>query len=101
MTSVRDLWGIEALTVCTRRLLLNPSVELLPVTALPAVLRGRLPGLPSDVVVSQRGARTPAVKVSSDTAELLKQFRKPRSLISGIGRFSRARRSDPLEIWAD
>lgn len=79
----------------TDPLILPPDVLLVPVMDLPADVRARLDYDEGDFAVTRPRARTPSRIVDAGAAELLAEFRSPRTIVDAVIRFSRARSLDP------
>jgi serine/threonine-protein kinase len=79
----------------TDPLLLSPDVLLLPVAELSAEVRSRFSHEEGDVAITHPRARTPSRVLDARSAELLAEFKEPRTIIEAILRFSRAHEVDP------
>jgi hypothetical protein len=81
----------------TDPLLLPPDVLLVPVAELPAELRGQLRCEEGDYAVTRPRSRTPSRVVDAQAAELLAEFKSPRTIVEAVLRYSLARAVDPEE----
>jgi serine/threonine-protein kinase len=79
----------------TDALLLSPDVILVPVSELPEEVRRRLPADGGDWAITHPRARTPSRLLDAHSAELLEEFRSPRTIVDAVIRFSQARNLDP------
>lgn len=79
----------------TDPLLLSPDLILVPVAELPEEVRGRFEHEEGDVAVTHPRSRTPSRILDARSAELLEEFRTPRTIVEAVIRFSRAREADP------
>jgi hypothetical protein len=79
----------------TDAILLSPDVILVPVAELPEEVRRRLPADGGDWAITHPRARTPSRLLDARSAELLEEFRSPRTIVDAVIRFSQARDLDP------
>lgn len=79
----------------TDPLILSPDVLLLPVADLEEDVRGRFAHEDGDVAITHPRARTPSRVLDARSAELLAEFRAPRTIVEAVIRFSRAHEADP------
>jgi len=76
-------------------LVLSPGAILVPVTELPEAVRGRFRHENGDYALTHPRLRAPSSILGARSAELLEQFRTPRTVVDAVVRFSRASRADP------
>ena len=81
----------------TDPLLLPKDVILVPVADLPEELRRQLDSEEGDWAITRPRSRTPSRIVDAQSAELLGEFKEPRTIIDAVIRYSRARAADPQE----
>ena len=81
----------------TDALVLPPDVLLIPVAELPDELRGQLRCDEGDYAVTRPRSRTPSRVVDAQAAELLAEFKSPRTIVEAVLRYSRSRAVDPEE----
>ncbi|HEX3553828.1 MAG TPA: lanthionine synthetase LanC family protein [Thermoanaerobaculia bacterium] len=81
----------------TDALLLPPDVLLIPVAELSDELRGQLCCATGDYAVTRPRSRTPSRVVDAQAAELLAEFKSPRTIVEAVLRYSRSREVDPRE----
>jgi serine/threonine-protein kinase len=81
----------------TDPLLLPSDVILVPVTELPEELRRQLGSEEGDWAITRPRSRTPSRLVDADSAELLREFKEPRTIVEAVIRYSRSREADPQE----
>jgi eukaryotic-like serine/threonine-protein kinase len=81
----------------TDPLVLPPDVLLLPVAELSEDVRKRFTHEEGDVAITHPRLRTPSRVLDARSAELLAEFRAPRTIVEAVIRFSRAREADPEE----
>ncbi len=79
----------------TDPLVLSPDLLLVPVVDLPEEVRARFEHDEGDVAVTHPRSRTPSRILDARSAELLEQFRTPRTIVEAVIHFSRAREADP------
>jgi eukaryotic-like serine/threonine-protein kinase len=79
----------------TDPLLLLPDAVLVPVADLPEEVRGRFEHEEGDFALTHPRLRAPSRILDAPSAELLEQFRTPRTIIEAVIRYSRAREADP------
>lgn len=79
----------------TDPLVLSPDLLLVPVADLPEDVRARFEHDEGDVAVTHPRSRTPSRILDARSAELLEEFRTPRTIVEAVIRFSRAREADP------
>jgi hypothetical protein len=79
----------------TDPVLLSPDVILVPVAELPEEVRRRLPADGGDWAITHPRARTPSRLLDLRSAELLSEFKSPRTIVDAVIRFSQARDLDP------
>jgi hypothetical protein len=79
----------------TDPILLSPDVILVPVAELPEDVRRRLDPGEGDWAITHPKARTPSKLLDSRSAELLEEFRSPRTIVDAVIRYSQARDLDP------
>ena len=80
------------------RLVLPESVTITPVMQVPADLRERFAHTPGDFCVTLPRSRTSTCVVDGQTAELLRLFRSPTSIVDAVLSFSRSTRTDPARL---
>jgi hypothetical protein len=85
----------ERLMAITDPLLLSPDVVLLPVADLEDDVRGRFAHQEGDVAITHPRARTPSRVLDARSAELLAEFRAPRTIVEAVINYSRAHEADP------
>lgn len=81
----------------TDPLVLPPDVLLLPVAELSEDVRNRFTHDEGDVAITHPRLRTPSRVLDARSAELLAEFRAPRTIVEAVIRFSRAHEADPEE----
>jgi len=81
----------------TDPLLLPPDVLLLPVAELADEVRSRFSHEEGDVAITHPRLRTPSRVLDARSAELVSEFRAPRTIVEAVIRFSRAHAADPEE----
>ncbi|MBW8877460.1 MAG: protein kinase [Acidobacteria bacterium] len=81
----------------TDALVLPADVLLIPVAELPDELRGQLHCETGDYAVTRPRSRTPSRVVDAQAAELLAEFKSPRTIVEAVLRYSLARKVDPEE----
>jgi serine/threonine protein kinase len=81
--------------VVTDLLILPGDVMLIPVEELRPDLRDRLECQESDFAISRRRARAPSLVIDHAAAQLLGEFRTPKTIIEAILSYSRAKQTDP------
>ena len=79
----------------TDPILLSPDVILVPVAELPEEVRRRLDAEEGDWALTHPRARTPSRLLGLPSAELLAEFRTPRTIVDAVIRYSQARGLDP------
>ena len=79
----------------TDPLVLSPDVLLLPVAELAAEVRNRFTYQEGDVAITHPRSRTPSRVLDARSAELLGEFRAPRTIVEAVIRWSRAHEADP------
>ena len=79
----------------TDPLVLSPDLILVPVADLPEDVRARFEHDEGDVAITHPRSRTPSRILDARSAELLEEFRTPRTIVEAVIRFSRAREADP------
>ncbi|HEY0558448.1 MAG TPA: hypothetical protein VGG20_29625, partial [Thermoanaerobaculia bacterium] len=79
----------------TDPILLSPDVILVPVSELPEEVRLRLPADGGDWAITHPRARTPSRLLDVRSAELLGEFKTPRTIVEAVIRFSQAHDLDP------
>jgi len=85
----------------TDPLVLSPDVILVPVADLPESARSRFASNEGDVAVTHPRSRIPSQILDAHAAELLEQFREPRTIVEAVIRFSRLREADPERMLED
>ncbi len=85
----------------TDPILLSPDVILVPVAELPEEVRRRLPADGGDWAITHPRARTPSRLLDVRSAELLGEFKAPRTIVDAVIRFSQARDLDPESILVE
>jgi len=79
----------------TDPLILSPDVLLLPVADLEEDVRSRFAHEAGDVAITHPRARTPSRVLDARSAELLAEFRAPRTIVEAVINYSRAHETDP------
>jgi len=79
----------------TDPILLSPDVILVPVAELPEEVRRRLDPEEGDWAITHPRARTPSRLLEARSAELLEEFKAPRTIVDAVIRYSQARDLDP------
>src|SRR5947208_8424278 len=79
----------------TDPLLLPVDIVLVPVAKLPAHIREQLECEDDDYVITRPRSRTPSRIIDLQTAELLKQFYRPKTIVQAIIDYCRAKKLDP------
>ncbi len=79
----------------TDPLLLSPGAVLVPVAELDAETRSRFEHEEGDFALTHPRLRAPSRVLDAQSAELLEQFRTPRTIAEAVIRFSQAREAEP------
>jgi serine/threonine-protein kinase len=79
----------------TDPLILSPDVLLLPVAHLAEDVRARFAHEEGDVAITHPRARTPSRVLDARSAELVAEFKAPRTIVEAVLRYSRAHAADP------
>jgi eukaryotic-like serine/threonine-protein kinase len=79
----------------TDAILLSPDVILVPVAELPEEVRRKLDPDEGDWAITHPRARTPSRLLDASSAELLGEFKTPRTIVDAVIRYSQARDLDP------
>src|SRR5947208_15043136 len=79
----------------TDPLLLPVDIVLVPVAKLPAHIREQLECEDDDYVITRPHSRTPSRIIDLQTAELLKQFYAPKTIVQAVIDYCRAKKLDP------
>ncbi len=79
----------------TDAILLSPDVILVPVAELPEEVRRKLDPEEGDWAITHPRARTPSRLLDARSAELLGEFKAPRTIVDAVIRYSQARDLDP------
>jgi eukaryotic-like serine/threonine-protein kinase len=79
----------------TDPLVLSPDVLLLPVAELSEEVRSRFAHAEGDVALTHPRARTPSRVLDAQSAELVSDFKAPRTIVDAVIRWSRAHDADP------
>ena len=79
----------------TDPLILPVDIVLVPVDDLPAHVREQLDYENGDHVITRPHSRTPSRIIDLQTAELLKQFHTPKTIVQAVIDYSRAKKLDP------
>jgi eukaryotic-like serine/threonine-protein kinase len=79
----------------TDPLVISPDVVLIPVADLPEDVQTRFTHRQGDVAITHPRSRMPSQVLDARTAELLEEFRQPRTVVEAVIRFSRPRELDP------
>ncbi len=79
----------------TGPLVLPVDIVLVPVDDLPAHIREQLEYEDDDYVITRPHSRTPSRIIDLQTAELLKQFYTPKTIVQAVINYSRAKKLDP------
>ena len=79
----------------TDPLLLSPDAVLVPVADLPEDVRSRFAHEEGDFALTHPRLRAPSRILDVRSAELLEQFRMPRTIADAVIRYSRTREADP------
>jgi eukaryotic-like serine/threonine-protein kinase len=79
----------------TDPLLLLPDAVLVPVADLPEDVRSRFAHEPGDFALTHPRLRAPSRILDAPSAELLEQFRTPRTIVEAVIRYSQDREADP------
>src|SRR5918992_1905613 len=85
----------------TDPLVLSPDVVLIAVADLPEGVRTRFTHQEGDVAVTHPRSRMPSQILDARAAELLEEFRQPRTVSEAGIRFSRSREADPESTLED
>jgi serine/threonine-protein kinase len=85
----------------TDPLVLSPDVALVPVADLPESVRARFSSNEGDVAVTHPRSRMPSQILDARAAELLAEFREPRTVVEAVLRFSRLREAEPERMLED
>src|SRR4051812_23761268 len=85
---------VGARDTVTQQLVLADDVELTSVRRFPSDIQRRLNASATDYAISRPGSRHLAKVVDAETARLLRQFRKPVSVIDAIVAVSSQRTDD-------
>ncbi|HYW44467.1 MAG TPA: lanthionine synthetase LanC family protein [Bryobacteraceae bacterium] len=76
-------------------MILPADMLLIPVKDLPESVRQQIQADEGDYALTRPQSRTPSRVVDADSAELLRQFRKPTTIVQAVIRYSRETNSDP------
>lgn len=79
----------------TDPLLLLPGAVLIPVADLPEDVRSRFENKPGDFALTHPRLRAPTRILDAPSAELLEQFRTPRTIVEAVIRYSQELEADP------
>src|SRR5450755_1359454 len=82
-------------------LVLPGDVVLMPVEELPVFLREQITYEEGDYVITRPRSRTTSRIIDAQTAELLKLFRTPTTIVLAIIHFSRANKLNPEQVLVD
>src|SRR2546425_10716572 len=85
----------------TDPLVLPGDMLLTPVEDLPAYIREQLEYEEGDYVITRPQSRTPSRSVDAHTAELLKLFQAPTTIVQAVIRFSRVHKLEPEQVLTD
>jgi|HubBroStandDraft_3_1064219.scaffolds.fasta_scaffold03362_2 serine/threonine protein kinase len=78
----------------TDPLVLPGDVVLVPVETLPEAVRAHLGWQAGDWAISRPGSRVPSRLLDAASAELVRGFREPTTIVEAVVRYSRGRRED-------
>jgi eukaryotic-like serine/threonine-protein kinase len=79
----------------TEPMVLPVDLLLLPIEDLPEHVRQQVKGDEGDYALTRPNSRTPSRIIDSASADLLKEFRTPVTIVEAVIRYSRARKVDP------
>lgn len=82
----------------THSMVLPPDVMLLPATQLPPHIRGQIDLAVGDYAILRPGTRSYSKVVDAQFAELVAQFREPRTIVEAVVRYSWPRQIDPEQV---
>jgi hypothetical protein len=85
----------------TDPLTLSPDVVLVAVADLPESVRARFASREGDVAVTHPRSRVPSQVLDARAAELVEEFRVPRTAVEAVIRFSRRHETDPERTLED
>jgi serine/threonine-protein kinase len=85
----------------TAPLVLPADVIVVPVQELHPQVRDQFECEDGDFAITRPRARTPSRIVDAQAAELLQEFRTPRTIVEAVIRFSQARQTDPEQTLVD
>jgi hypothetical protein len=85
----------------TNLLVLPGDILLTPVEDLPAYMHEQLEYEEGDYVITRPRSRTASRIVDAHTAELLKLFQIPTTIVQAVIRFSQAHRLEPEQVLTD
>lgn len=84
--------------IVTDLLVLPADVLLVPVEELTAGLGNRVEFNKGDFAISRRRARAPSRVIDRDAAQLLREFRTPKTIVEAIITYSSAKQLNPEEV---
>jgi serine/threonine protein kinase len=79
-------------------LVLAPDVHIFPVQYLPETVRDRIPSAADGFAITRTKTRSNSKILDADGAQLLRQFRKPSTIVEAVLRFSDAKGQKPEEV---
>ena len=79
----------------TDPMVLPADILVVPVTDLPEAVRQQAQAEDGDYALTRPRSRTPSRIIDAHAAELLKQFRKPVTIVQAVIRYSREKKTDP------
>ena len=82
----------------TDPLVLPADMLLVPVKDLPQSVREKVRAEEGDYALTRTRSRTPSRIVDAAAADLLKEFRKPATIVEAVIRYSRGKKTDPERI---
>jgi len=85
----------------TDSLVLPADTIVVPVKELSEEVRRQVQAEDNDYAVTRPHSRTPSRIVDIDSAELLREFRSPTTVVQAVLRFSKARKADPEQTLED
>jgi len=79
----------------TDPMVLPADLLLIPVKDLPETVRRQIQAEEGDYALTRPHSRTPSRIVDAESAELLKRFRKPATIVDAVIQYSQERQTDP------
>jgi eukaryotic-like serine/threonine-protein kinase len=97
----RHLEPVDLSFPVTKRVLLPPDVLIVPASAVAVDVRSQLKFEDGEYAVTRIGTRTPSRIIDTQAADLLSEFRTPRTIIEAVIRYSLEKGIDPRSTLED